>query len=345
MNKIPWNKGLKTETKYPQLRDKKWLEEQLNRTSMRLLAKEIGCSYKRVYDAREEMGIVQGKIIRVAPESPYPVVEQNKDEIVSAYKSGSFTTRELSKKYNVPQKSMTYYLHRKWNVGLPLFRKTTRPDGRVVTKEEIESVYFVPGVSSREASKRLKISVRALREFRKKYGIDIKKRESTHPQLRDVEWLTVEYIHKDKPVSVIAEELGVSIPTVRAALRYIPFDLRKSRVGNRMGDKAANWKGGKRYSTKGYVYVHSPKHPASNLEGYVMEHRLVMEEKLGRYLTATEVIHHINGQKNQNNIENLELVSDRGAHTKKHFTDSHKVEGLEEALRAIDPNHPLLTNS
>jgi hypothetical protein len=57
-----------------------------------------------------------------------------------------------------------------------------------------------------------------------------------------------------------------------------------------------------------------------------MEHRLVMEKKLGRILDSKEVVHHINGKKDDNRLENLELISGKGIHTREHFERSHITE-------------------
>ena len=73
------------------------------------------------------------------------------------------------------------------------------------------------------------------------------------------------------------------------------------------GEKHWHWKGGKSKLGE-YIYLKRRKHPYANSQGYVAEHRLIMEKKLGRYLTSNEEIHHKNGIKTDNRIENLKLV-------------------------------------
>lgn len=70
-------------------------------------------------------------------------------------------------------------------------------------------------------------------------------------------------------------------------------------------------KGSKFTKTDGYVWLKLPDSPMANGTGLVAEHRVVMAEYIGRPLIRTETVHHLNGIKIDNRIENLELW-DRG---------------------------------
>lgn len=77
------------------------------------------------------------------------------------------------------------------------------------------------------------------------------------------------------------------------------------------GPQHGSWKTGK-IVMGGYVYIRLPQtHPwytkMTNIDGYVSEHRLLMGESLGRPLKDHETVHHINGQKQDNRLENLQL--------------------------------------
>lgn len=74
------------------------------------------------------------------------------------------------------------------------------------------------------------------------------------------------------------------------------------------GIKSNNWKGG-RIKLNGYVLIRNPHHPNAAQDGYVAEHRAVMSECLGRPLRDDEVVHHRNCVRDDNRIENLELVT------------------------------------
>lgn len=83
-----------------------------------------------------------------------------------------------------------------------------------------------------------------------------------------------------------------------------------------LGEKSANFKGGKKLDSIGYMTVWvGHDHPMANVKGYVREHRLVMSEHLGRELLPDEDVHHINGDHLDNRVENLE-VKTHAIHTK-----------------------------
>lgn len=83
-----------------------------------------------------------------------------------------------------------------------------------------------------------------------------------------------------------------------------------AKLTHKRGKDSPNWKGGKNI-IKGYIRVYAPEHPYATKSRYVMEHKLIMEKHLGRYLKPYEIIHHKNGVKTDNRIENLELCIKR----------------------------------
>lgn len=89
----------------------------------------------------------------------------------------------------------------------------------------------------------------------------------------------------------------------------------------------ANWKGGKRINHQGYVCIYQPEHPKAQ-NGYVLEHRLVMEKRLGRLLLPTEIVHHKNGNRTDNADDNLEVWNT-------HHPKGQKAEDLVEYAKEI----------
>lgn len=83
------------------------------------------------------------------------------------------------------------------------------------------------------------------------------------------------------------------------------------------GKKAYNWKGGRKYDSNGYVRILRPNHPRSSW-GYVYEHILVLEKRLGRPLLLGEVAHHANGIKDDNRPENIAVFRSNAEHLAYH---------------------------
>jgi hypothetical protein len=116
---------------------------------------------------------------------------------------------------------------------------------------------------------------------------------------------------------------------------------RKKYPEGRFGDKAANWKGGRHLNKhSGYVFVSVPCHPNA-VNGRVQEHRLVVEQDIGRYLKDDEVVHHIDGDRQNNSLGNLE-VKVRGEHVSDHFKASHEVTELRKQMIYLEDENAQL---
>jgi hypothetical protein len=100
------------------------------------------------------------------------------------------------------------------------------------------------------------------------------------------------------------------------------------------------WKGGVTYwrkkgNYKPIKYVRCPQDflPMARKDGYIMEHRLIVAQMMGRHLTRTEVVHHRNHDPQDNRPENLELFPDNGTHKR---TEWARVKAAAASLTGRD---------
>lgn len=92
------------------------------------------------------------------------------------------------------------------------------------------------------------------------------------------------------------------------------------------GPKNPAWKGGVTYIQKkgnyaAIKYVRAPEwaRPMARKDGYIMEHRLLMAQRIGRLMTRTEVVHHLDHDPTNNDPTNLELWPSNGSHKAAEF--------------------------
>lgn len=82
------------------------------------------------------------------------------------------------------------------------------------------------------------------------------------------------------------------------------------------GNKNPRWKGGSYIDKNGYKFIYSTEHPMKNLKGYVREHLLVLSNHTEVFKSS--IIHHIDGNKLNNNISNLMIMNGNAAHRRIH---------------------------
>jgi len=136
----------------------------------------------------------------------------------------------------------------------------------------------------------------------------------------------------------IADEFGVHNSSVWSYLKRAGAKLRPA--GFQPGEAHHGWTGGLILSSCGYrmvrIYPDDPMYcmAVKKVEGasYVLEHRLVMAQAMNRPLSSTETVHHVDGNKLNNKLENLQLRQGRhGKGTAYRCVDcgSHNVEEIE----------------
>lgn len=115
----------------------------------------------------------------------------------------------------------------------------------------------------------------------------------------------------------VAQDLGLNRTTIERWCKR--FGWPTHRTGPRSGSGHPDWKGG-RVLVGGYWYIYTPDHPHATKTHRVAEHRLVMEQVLGRHLAPSEVVHHIDRNPQNNAPENLMVFANNAAHLRHELT-------------------------
>lgn len=95
-------------------------------------------------------------------------------------------------------------------------------------------------------------------------------------------------------------------------------------VKDNVKEKNPRWKGGEITRTDGYILIRLGSFPRGHKgKKYDLKHRIVIEQHIGRRLLRSEIVHHLNGDKKDNRVENLEIIT-QAEHAKKHDPERKK---------------------
>lgn len=161
----------------------------------------------------------------------------------------------------------------------------------MISKDLLIEEYINKEKAMNEIAREYDIAVGSVYNYLKKYGIPT--REKMTKKTR--EKISKAHMGKPSPIKGIKrpKEFGLKISKAKKG---------KYRIHTKYG-------GHIKHRKDGYTHIFCPDNANANKDGYVMEHILVMQEHIKRPLAEDEVVHHKNKIRNDNRIENLQLMT------------------------------------
>lgn len=178
---------------------------------------------------------------------------------------------------------------------------------------------YIDGAPMADIKRRFGGSSEAIRSCVQRHGAPMRAQRRPHRAFLDGEIETMARMWGEGlSQSQIAVRMDTTQIVVSRALNAAGIKPAPRKAIAARGERHGSWKGGRVIADGGYVLVKvdsDDQYAAMrNRQGYVLEHRLVVAKALGRPLRRDEHVHHINGIKDDNRLDNLQLMN--GPHPK-----------------------------
>ncbi len=233
---------------------------------------------------------------------PRTLTEQEKAQALATYADG-ISVKALAKLYRCRTATMTASLLEKGATLRPGGSGRTRftEDEAKELAEKYDSGSSLEGLAKQYGSNTTTVSA-TLRRL----GVKIRTPGVSKFWTEETVSLAIKMYQNGATQQEIAIRIGADQTAISRVL-YLNKVVIKGRARR---EKHGSWKGGRRI-VDGYVMIKPTNDDllfcTPNSSGYVSEHRLVMGRSLGRKLLRTETVHHVNGDRLDNRLENLQV--------------------------------------
>jgi len=253
------------------------------------------------------------------------------DQLVQSYLELKNATL-VAKRHNVSQSTVYRILKQK---GVKREKTGGRPHDQY--DAEIVSLFF-DLKSTRLVADKLGLTLKQIYPALKRAGIETPRDGRRHNPYAACDINSEEILKMFRDGCSLAEMAKVVRTKGAEVKKFLERNgIHKTWPKATYGEKHYAWKG-RLIDKDGYILIHQKNHPnARKHTHYILEHRLVMEEVLGRILLPDEVVHHIDKNKHNNHPSNLQLFASNGehlAHELKGQCPNWSEEGLARTRRS-----------
>ena len=176
----------------------------------------------------------------------------------------------------------------------------------VITREYLQREYLEKGRTASDIGKELGCSHENILCYLKKFGLQRGQIKNPNVAKLTLDFLIEEYVNQEKGVNQIAFETGCHNSHVSKALKSFGIKI-KDRRKLPVGENNALYRYGL-CESRGYLKVRMPAHRLADNHGYVYLHILLAEYFYDYKISDGEVVHHKNGDKQDNRKENLQIM-------------------------------------